>query len=167
MKASQQRMCHCRARSTSSCLPQSQCPALYIIDMSSISYLQRLPFTGSEPETESTTDFPSPSESSYNPSETSGDRDFVVSDTETLSRHSFSDYSAENGISDNADDISIENVNSPLSLMIHPNRTKLTADSLISTASGRSKSWRRDRPIATDGLRPNIWSYGVPGKTQI
>ncbi|KAL4862638.1 hypothetical protein BDV12DRAFT_202852 [Aspergillus spectabilis] len=78
--------------------------------MSSISYLRRSPSTGSEPETESTTDFPSTSESSYNPSETSGDRDFVVSDTETLSRHSFSD-SAENGISDNTDDLSIESVN--------------------------------------------------------
>jgi hypothetical protein len=70
-------------------------------------------------------------------------------------------------ISDNADDILIESVNFALSPMIHPNRTALTLASLISTASGRSKSWRRDRPIATDGLRPNIWSYGVPGKTQI
>jgi hypothetical protein len=51
--------------------------------------------------------------------------------------------------------------------MIPPNRTTLTAASLIATASGRSKSWGRDRSIATDGLRPNTWSYGVPGKTQI
>ncbi|OJJ52329.1 hypothetical protein ASPSYDRAFT_713488 [Aspergillus sydowii CBS 593.65] len=73
--------------------------------MSSISYLRRSPSMGSEPETESTTDFSS--ESSYNLSESSGDRDFVVSDG-TLSRRSFSDYSAEDGISNNADDISIE-----------------------------------------------------------
>ncbi|CEL08107.1 hypothetical protein ASPCAL11260 [Aspergillus calidoustus] len=102
--------------------------------MSSISYLRRSPSMGSEPEMESTTDFSSTSQSSDNPSETSSDRDFVVSDTETLSRRSFSDYSAENGISDNADDISIESVNSALSPMIHPNRTTLTAASLISTA---------------------------------
>ena len=83
-----------------------------IHDMSSIGDLyERSPSTGSEPETESTTDFPSTSESSYNPSETSGDRDFVVSDAETLSpRSSFSDYSAENDVSDGADDLSIESV---------------------------------------------------------
>jgi hypothetical protein len=83
---------------------------------------------------ESTTDFSSTSESSDNPSETSSDREFVVSDTETLSRRSFSDYSTENGISDSADDISIGNVNFALSLTIHPNRTALTLASLISTA---------------------------------
>ena len=76
--------------------------------MSSISYLRRSPSTGSEPETESTTDFSS--ESSYNPSESSGDRDFVASDG-TVSRRSFSDYSAADGISNNADDISIESAN--------------------------------------------------------
>ena len=76
--------------------------------MSPISYLRRSPSTGSESKTESTTDFPP--EGSYNPSESSGDRDFVVSDG-TLSRRSFSDYAAEDGISNNADDISIESVN--------------------------------------------------------
>ncbi|KAL2783010.1 hypothetical protein BJX66DRAFT_330901 [Aspergillus keveii] len=80
--------------------------------MSSISYLRHSPSTGGDPETESTTDFLSNSENSDNPSETSSDRDFVVSDTETLSRRSFSDYSAENGISDNADDISRESPHS-------------------------------------------------------
>ena len=76
--------------------------------MSSISDLyERSPSTESDPETESMTDFPS---------ETSGDRDFVVSDAETLSPRSFSDYSAEN---DSADDLSIESVSVALSLMIH------------------------------------------------
>lgn len=79
--------------------------------MSSVSYLRHSPSTESEPEAESTTDFPSTSESSYNPSESSGDRDFVVSDTGSSSRRSFSEYSVENDISDNADDISIESVN--------------------------------------------------------
>ena len=78
----------------------------FIHDMSSISDLyERSPSTESEPETESTTDFPSTSESSYKPSETS----FVVSDAETLSPRSFSDYLAENDISDSTDDL-IESV---------------------------------------------------------
>jgi hypothetical protein len=124
MKASPTEILPVFSRSTRPCLPQSQCPIIYIIDMSSISYLRRSPSTGSEPETESTTDFPSTSESSYNPSETSSGRDFVVSDTETLSRRSFSDYSAENGINDYADDISIESVNFALSPM-KPHRADL------------------------------------------
>ena len=77
--------------------------------MSSIRY-RRSPSTGSEPETESPTDCPSPSESSYNPSETSGDRDFVVSDAEILSPCSSSSHSDENDPSDSADDISREDV---------------------------------------------------------
>ncbi|CEL11933.1 hypothetical protein ASPCAL15027 [Aspergillus calidoustus] len=114
--------------------------------MSSISYLRRSPSTGSEPEMESTTDFSSTSESSDNPSETSSDREFVVSDTETLSRRSFSDYSTENGISDSADDISIGSPH------IHRFRP-------IKVLVKRSVN-RTDRP------RPNIWSYGVPGRTR-
>lgn len=91
-------------------MPQSQCPALYIIDMSSITSPRRSSSTGSEPETESTADLPSTSESSYNPSETSGDRDFVVSDAEILSPRSSSDYSGENDASDSASDVFIEGV---------------------------------------------------------
>ena len=95
------------------CVNHSIC---IVHDMSSISDLyERSPSTESEPETKSTTDFPSTSESSYKPSETS----FVVSDAETLSPRSFSDYSTENDISDSADDL-IESVSVALSLMIHP-----------------------------------------------
>lgn len=82
----------------------------YIMDMSSMRYRRRSPSTGSESETESVTDLPSTSDSSYNPSETSGDRDFVVSDAEILSPRSSSSYLGENDTSDSADDISIEGV---------------------------------------------------------
>ncbi|KAJ1713208.1 hypothetical protein NYO67_4602 [Aspergillus flavus] len=76
--------------------------------MSALGYRRRAPSTGTESETESTTDVPSTSESSYNPSETSGDRDFVVSDAEILSPCSSSGYSGENDTSDSADDISVQ-----------------------------------------------------------